>query len=258
MSDFEKKFVQSYKILSNTKDLSPENKTVCQILSSLIEHATNCYECDFDIEFNPSTLKLIPNFRRICSDAEELMEKHWSEYFLNKPTLSLDNLKEFWYYDNYAKITQKEIALMKNYFSEDKNISILFAGSGALPLTAILMYQAGYKNITIIDIDWEAINKSQNLFKKLGIDINIYNQDVFQHNLDNYDLICIASLIPNKTKIINKIKKSNAKHYLMRGADGIYKIFYENLSDDIKASSPHMYYPSDKHTINSSYLFKKQ
>ena len=179
------------------------------------------------------------------------MEKNITDIIKKAKELSLNLKQEI----NHIK-DLKEIDLIKEHFNETKDVKILFAGSGALPLSAILMHLYADLDVTLLDIDAEAINLSNKLIKKIGLPIPSQVGNVMQHDFSNYDIVFIASLIPNKEAIIKKLKEQNVKFYMMRGVDGVYQTFYEDLSDEIKNSGEYIYAPSDDLTLNSSYIIK--
>jgi hypothetical protein len=108
----------------------------------------------------------------------------------------------------------------------------------------------------LLDVDKDAIEKSSVLMSKLGLPIKIIHQDFFKSDLSIYDIVFAASLIPNKIKLVDKLKSDNVPFYLLRGADSLYQAFYEDIPHELKTGTTYSYIPSDNLTINSSYFFQ--
>tara|TARA_Y100001960_G_C14782785_1_gene888135 strand:+ start:3453 stop:4229 length:777 start_codon:yes stop_codon:yes gene_type:complete len=248
-------FLEGYNLLKVQDDLSPNNKLVNYVLSSLVQVSNDncCKLCS--VTDCSKVQNAICDFRTICAKSECEMEKYWADIFNSKDSLTLEDLKSFWYYDNYELITDKEVTLMKRNIKDLESKKIIFVGSGSMPLTALIMHYKYGLDVTLLDMDREAVEKSQKLVKKLGLNITVEHKDFFEYNLSGFDVVFLASLVADKKQAIEKIKVSGTTHFLTRGADGVYKIFYDDLSDDIKSGMQYSYIPSDHKTLNSSYLF---
>lgn len=255
MTSFEQILKKNYNILKNEKDLSPKNEVVNNCLSCLVNEANISFNCKKRHEFFCSDESILKGCRLICAKAEGEMEKYWADKFNDMDELSYENLREFLYFDNYELIADKESKLMKRCIDDIENSNIIFAGAGALPLTAIIMHvKYGFK-VSLLDIDSEAVEKSKLLISKLGLDIPVYNTDFFDADLSSYKVVFLASLVPNKEEAVEHISKQGVKFYILRGADSQYQAFYEDVSLDLKHGYPYSYLPSDSQTLNSTYLF---
>lgn len=255
MQNFEKLLLKSYNFLKVQDDLSPNNHIVNTNLSQLIGLANDIFHPKKINNLDNIPHSTLVKFRAICASAECEMEKYWANYFINKPFLDKTDLRVFWYYNNYEEIASKEYNLIKNNTRINDKTQILFAGSGALPLTAIIMHIKYGLNISLLDVDKDAIEKSSLLIRKLDLPIKVIHQDFFKYDLSRYDIVFAASLISNKKKVVEKFKSDNVPFYLLRGADSLYQAFYEDIPNELKTGTTYSYLPSDNATINSSYLF---
>jgi hypothetical protein len=257
MNDFDKEVLKTYNILKFEKDLSPNNCTVNKALNHLVCEANECHKCCLgNYKFSEITNKILPEFRCICAKAESEMEKFWAHKFIADTYFNADSMKEFWYYKNYEYIAAKELVMINRYFSKDSKVKMLFAGSGSLPLSAIFMNRQDNIEVSLLDIDKEAVALSSSLINKLNLPIKVFEGDILKHPVSEYDIVFIASLIPEKIPIIERLRNEGVSHYMARGVDGVYKAFYEDLQPEIKMSAEHFYMPSDDLTLNSSYIFK--
>jgi hypothetical protein len=251
---------ESYSILSKQKDLSPKNETVNKTLSSLVLNLIDkdnlpCAYCD-RIMCNDKVAPCITPIRNCCQAAECEMEKYWSDYLSKKADLSFETLKEFWYFDQYYHIALKENRFIDELSIENPNF--VFIGSGPLPMSGIILNKIKNFDITLVDIDSNAIAMSEKLCSKLSKNIAHICSDAVELDYKNYDLVFVASMVSNKPKLMKKLHEDKVKHIIIRDAKGFSKLFYEALEDEIfeyyriKDTSP-----ADGLTINTSYLLER-
>lgn len=218
-----------YKKLINLKDLKP-NKETNEAFSELCKYTQ---ENDKDIEINEKILKI----NEICSKAEFEMEKFWSEKIL-KSQNPKQELKKFWYYENYKKLTKLEF--LNSSFLQENISEILFIGWWPLPLTAIILAEDFWINSKIIDLSEEAIVMWKNLIKKLWLEDKIIfeKKNILDYKDEKkYDLVYAASLIfwnDNQEEIIKNIKNNlNFSKLLVRTSDWVRQILYKKTDENI-------------------------
>lgn len=258
MHYFKKLLIESYNSLKSQRDLSPQNNVVNEKLTLLVNTANEIYNQKSIHCFNLREMNFVEDLRLICSLAECEMEKYWADHFNCMDHLKLEDLKQFWYYHNYEAIAEKEYHLLKQCVGNLEQRRILFAGAGAMPLTAVLMNVKYGLDITLLDLDPYAVEKAGRLIEKLKLGMSIVETDFFEYDLKQYDIVFVAGLIHNKYKVFEKLENEPIGFYLLRGADGIYQTFYEDIPARLKTGKNYTYLPSDNLTINSSYLFKRQ
>jgi hypothetical protein len=255
MNYFKELLIDSYNSLKNQRDLSPHNDVVNEKLSLLVNTANEIYNQNSIFNFSRQEIKFVEDLRIICSLAECEMEKYWADHFNRMDPLDIMDLKQFWYYHNYEAIAEKEYLLLKQSVRDLKQRRLLFAGAGAMPLTAILMNIKYGLNVTLLDLDGHAVEKAGRLIEKIGLKMPIVQENFFNYDLSRYDVVFVAGLIHNKYKVFEKMETERIDFYLLRGADGIYQAFYEDIPANLKMGKHYDYLPSDNLTINSSYLF---
>lgn len=251
--------VNAFKILENSDDLSPNNPVINKVLGSLVKTLSHDHmiSSDSNILDDDRIKKIHGKLLEKLSISESEMEKFWAKIFINKENLKLDDLQSFWYWNNYQEIIDYEIKHIDN-----SNTDIAFLGSGPLPLSPIIMYLKTGKNITCIDNDREACELSQKIIDKLGLNhkIKIVNQDAIDHKYSKYDLVFIASLIPNKEDLVHKISKNSNPDIAIRSCEKLHRILYKEVDKNIgkkdgyKLNSKTSYKPN---IINTTLFFKR-
>lgn len=108
----------------------------------------------------------------------------------------------------YRPIVKKEVEL-SNASSSD---SILCIGGGYFPCTAILFNLISGANVTVIDNDIEAVEKSTVLVERLGLSdkVSVKHTDGIDISSNEYDIIHIAMQVSPKEEVFNHIH-SNAE-----------------------------------------------
>lgn len=254
-------FIQdSYRILRRQKDMTPDNETLCRVLNRLVmtlieKNVCTQTFCD-KILNSPGIRPLVGKIRSIAQCAECEMEKYWAARFCKEPNGGINRLKTFWYYEQYRQITLNEYGFIKDL----PNIRhIAFVGSGPLPMTAILLRQLGSYEIDLIDKDLKALTLSKRLCDSLNLDFGFIHAEAAQADYRRYDLVFIASMIDEKTSLVNKLHNTGIKYLIVRDAEKFFCLFYAELEREIfqkyKISN---YHAGDNMTLNSSFLLEIQ
>lgn len=226
--------------LKRNNDRSPENPVINTTLTNLVGTITALYSREEEqlVLGDPRILDVREELLEYLAQAEGEMEKYWTREFLSRDTLSQDDLKDFWYWDNYEKLVDKE--MQKLPLSENGAATPLraaFVGSGSLPLSAIIFHQKTGIPVTCIDNDPEACDKAEALFAALGIGDKLETQHVNggDARYDSYDLVFIASLIPDDEKhnIIQQIRDMPHPCLVaVRSAERLHTLLYEPFAPD--------------------------
>lgn len=247
----------TYSTLAQQIDLSPHNNAVNSALSLLVSTLSKL-SCKLsgtaDIpEIYDYYLKHLPV---ICGLAECEMEKWWARrWLLNKADLKYA-LQEFWYARQYRALVLAEHAMLPKFSFKD----IYFLGSGALPLTAILLQQFTGKTIPIVcvDSDEEACQLSADLLNLwgLGDDISVQQKRAEDVLHSPESLIVCASLL-DSNNIYHSLYQQAVEYVLVRDCEFPYSFLYRPA---VQPNSTHYQQIDSTHIdatrINTSCLFK--
>jgi hypothetical protein len=144
-----------YRTLSLQHDLSPDNEIVTRTLTNFIAFLKAEFEREWahDLPSDPELAEAAENLPRLCGLAEAEMEKWWARRLLADAGLSFASLDAFWYCENYRHLVGAELPLL----NAEGNTRVILLGSGALPLTAILLAKSAPElSIRCVDRDPEA------------------------------------------------------------------------------------------------------
>ncbi|MDD4557240.1 MAG: nicotianamine synthase family protein [Alphaproteobacteria bacterium] len=249
-------------ILSAQKDFSPDNNIINTYLTNLINDSLVCNK--FMCENCPNLMNkfcqcnLTNSLRDISYKSEVEMEKFWGKKFANLSNISYESLKSFWYFKQYHHITSQEKSLID--LCENKISKIAFIGSGSLPLTAVILdYISDNKyEIDLIDLDAEAIEISKIYCSKISPRLNFICSDCLEVDYSTYDLVFVASMIPCKQELIEKIYNQNVQKIIVRDAEKLSQLFYTPVNfEDFGNYKVQKYISGDEMSVNSSYLLTK-
>jgi hypothetical protein len=224
-------YKHAYKILMDEHDLSPNNPIINQTLYLLVTNLGNLFEHELEEEIlsNREIGKIRSDMLRMLETAETLMEFHYAEKFI-KDTPNINNLKNFIYWDNYEKLVDIELNKLFEIVERQRLSSIAFVGSGPLPLSAILLQQQIWRPVVCLDINTEAYNLGKKLIEQYSLQhsLKFVLADGASFHYDGYDLVWIASLVPNKEEVVKRIYETNPNAIVaIRSVDGIYQLLYE-------------------------------
>lgn len=176
------------------------------------------------------------HLQQLCSRAEYELELHWAKRIVQSGDAPSE-LRAFPYYANYEALTKLEWFTLRSCQNHDDH-SVLFVGSGPLPLTAILLAQSYVDQVTILDYDESACDISRQLVNKLGLATRITVVQADAAAFDGYDrfnTIFIAALAGStpqqKEEIMRRIKDRSRPHthILARSSWGMREILYTPL-----------------------------
>ncbi len=175
--------------------------------------------------------------RKMSAKAETELELFWVKSALR--SRDADKILRFFpYYSNYERMTDLEIESMRLCDIHDGH-SVLFVGSGPLPLSSIMMARKCDALIDNLDMDDEACKLSQSLVNKSGLSerIRVIKGNILDMvNISKYQTIFIAALAgetdEEKKKIIDHIAGKSAvnTHIVMRSVSDLGTLLYPEIT----------------------------
>ncbi|MFV0627256.1 MAG: nicotianamine synthase family protein [Alphaproteobacteria bacterium] len=249
-------------VLSTQKDFSPYNKVINTYLTNLINDSLVCntHICNHchNLMNKFCQCNLAESLRNISYKSEVEMEKFWGKKFSEISNITYENLKDFWYFKQYENITAQEKTLID--LCENNIKKIAFVGSGSLPLTAVILdYISKHEyEIDLVDLDIEAIEISKNYCSKISLNLNFICSDCLEVDYSKYDLVFVASMIPCKKQLIEKIYNQDVQKIIVRDAEKLSQLFYTPVNfEDFGKYQVQKYISGNEMSINSSYLLTK-
>lgn len=253
----------AFSVISNERDLSPNNEAINTTLGPLVQTLSGSYESNTEQEVlkSPFIIAIKRPLWQKLSMAESAMESFWADRFSEKDVVTNETLKEFWYHKNYADLVEGEInAIKQSSISFSKKDSIAFVGSGPLPMTPIFLHYATGRTVTCIDYDPQACEKSKVLISKLGLaeKIQIVSKDAKEHNYRPHPLVIVAALVPKKETLVSRIFSQRPDCLVgLRSSERLHEILYEPVDWDnisnVNEVSRTAYHPD---IINTTHFLK--
>lgn len=259
--------LEALDVLCREADLSPRNPQVNSTLSHLVKTLAATYEFTEEEEVlaDPRVARARPRLLEKLSQAEGEMEKFWAEHFLAKESLTIPDLKEFWYWDCYENLVDLELACLPMTANDDAAGGAVFVGAGALPLTAIIMHLKTGMPVTCVDRDPEACDKAAALFARLGLtDMQVICASGEDIDYRDFSTVIVASLVPNpaKEKIVEAVRRNPEPAFLaVRSAERLHTLLYEPFEPDAQAMTGYSLFsrtPHNPQTINTTLVYRSQ
>lgn len=227
----------AHEVLNVETDLSPSNPKVNAALSMLVRCLSKDYTTREEslILGNEKVKDIQERLLGKLAVAEGEMERYWTENFISRNGLSVNDLQSFWYWNNYDALVDGELACIaekKPAFNNDE--SIAFVGSGALPLTAIMFHQKTGLPVTCIDRDPAACRHAARLLEKTKLSSGIHVECAEGQSYDygRHDVVLIASLVPDKESVLNRIHETGKECVVgMRSVEHLHVLLYKPITE---------------------------
>ncbi|HKJ63741.1 MAG TPA: nicotianamine synthase family protein [Hyphomicrobiales bacterium] len=215
-----------HETLANQSDLSPENPKVNSCLNRLVATLQDWQQCGYgsDLADHPDFTGLACSLPDLCARAECEMEKWWCRRILASDCKGVQSLAAFWYLDNYQSLCRAELELL----GSARETRFAFLGSGALPLTAILLaQQSPSMAVSCVDCDGEACSMAYELVSLLGLSrqIMIENKEACAYRPEADETVICASLL-DAPGVFNHLDACNVSRLIVRDAEGPYRFCY--------------------------------
>ncbi|PWU16951.1 MAG: hypothetical protein C5B49_09775 [Bdellovibrio sp.] len=250
-------FIRSvHQTLASQKDFSPENPIINETLGPFVRLLIAIHDQEWASELtkNPLLSTALEELPGLCGRAEYAMEQFWCRYFLRQKSLTIDSLKEFWYFDNYRDLVRSEIELLDDDLTSDSHIMKL--GSGPLPMTALLFaIEKPDLRITCVDRDRTACTLSTALIHRLGLAdrINVIHGNAEKQDFRPNDVVIRASLL-RSPGLYKALAQRKIQALLVRDAEGVFEFCYRPSALPAGYSAHRRTFTCG--TINFTHLFK--
>lgn len=215
-----------YRTLAHQSDLSPDNPQVNRCLGQLVATLRQWQSNGFGHKLadHPELAHIAEALPQLCAKAECEMEKWWCRQILASDCPGAQALAAFWYLDEYAALCRSELQLV----GENARRGFAFLGSGALPVTAIMLAKScPDARISCVDCDEDSCALSEKLLQLLGLSGRI---EVKSAHAEHYEarpdetLIC-ASLL-DAPSLFELLPERRVRHLIIRDAEGPYRFCY--------------------------------
>jgi hypothetical protein len=216
--------------LSDQADLSPNNPITTQWAKRFVEFLGATYLEDWakHLPDAPELARATAHLPVLCGQAECQMEKWWCRRLIASQDISFEGLAEFWYFENYRSLVSAEVALL----GPAVGTRAIFLGSGALPLTAILLARLlPALRIQCVDSDPEACELSRALIQRLGMEdrTKIIEGRAQEVQFQSSDLVICASLL-QAPMLYDALARQGVKTLVIRDAEGLFRLCYKPAS----------------------------
>ncbi|KAE9590226.1 hypothetical protein Lal_00027880 [Lupinus albus] len=224
--------LESFRICEEVKSLMGNLANLCTLLPSTIDIKA----------FPEEVLNIRESLNNFVSEAEGLLELEFSSLISYKPK-PLQYLTQYSYYAHYVRITSIESKILKENGIENAK-RVAFVGSGAMPLSSILMAtnhmeSTHFDNFDIDDKANEVARRIVASDAELEKRMKFETQNIMEvkERLGQYDCIILAALVgmnrEEKVKIIGHIRMYMKEEgfLVVRSAKGARTFIYPFVED---------------------------
>lgn len=166
-------------------------------------------------------------FQKIYEKYEINLEKEFAKSFIDNDKTYLE---KYHFYAGYLKAVKKTTRLA----SIKKNDKVAFVGSGAMPMTAIILHKITGVAIDCFEKDSQSVELSRKVINKLGQErsVKVISKNATEEDFSKYSVILLAVLAKPKKDLMRIIWKS-----IVPGTRIIYRLpstertaYYEDTS----------------------------
>lgn len=161
---------------------------------------------------DPRILAIGAELHKICSNRVCEREKYWARRLLSTSERGISlALEQTPYYDNYRRLSRLEantvFAISPRFVS-----TVLFAGAGALPMTAIFLAREHGITMDCVDLDPEACSLAREVIHRLGLEgkVRIHHADIADFEASHpHDALFVAALVglssSEKSRVLDRL-----------------------------------------------------
>lgn len=181
-------------------------------------------------------LEDISRTRAKFSYIESLVEKQQAE----KLSLSDLGLESYFFCDDYRHLIDAEMALLKRAAMRDHDLvpsdmRTMFLGSGALPVSPLMIADRLEKPVSCLDMDVQANNLARHLLSRIDPDgmITLHDAIAQSYDYNDIDVVFMASLITPKRDVLAQIAKFDVRYVMVRTVDESFGMIYEPFDESM-------------------------
>jgi hypothetical protein len=212
--------------LARQSDLSPDNPHVNTCLRGLVATLQRWQRAGFGetLADLPALAGAARDLPALCGKAECEMEKWWARRILASDCPGAQALAAFWYLDAYEALCRAELRLI----GDSATGEFVFLGSGALPVTAILLAGSAPRGRVIcIDCDGEACELAARLVALLGLSERV---TMIAAEAQSYcpapDATVICASLLQAPSLFEHLRERRTRRLIVRDAEGAYRFCY--------------------------------
>jgi ribosomal protein S18 acetylase RimI-like enzyme len=165
------------------------------------------------------------------NEAYRFWQTRLEEQFAHRVVKDGLALQDYLLYERFSALVKGELALTSRTAFQ----RILFLGSGALPISALLLHSETGAPVDCVARDSSAIELSRKVVESYGVGgaVTVLGGEDSDYDIQNYDLIVIGILFKPKKSVLKTIRKRSQPgcQVLCRTSRGIGQVIYESISD---------------------------
>lgn len=181
----------------------------------------------------------IQRLRRLCGEAEFKLEKRWAGKVVESK-YPRQKIREFPYYSNYMGLADFEYSTLVGCCNRLEKKAV-FVGGGPLPMTAITFARHYDFDVTVIDRDRDAVDRSRKLLESLSMDVDVLRASAETFDgYDDYDTVHVASMVgqdeEEEMEVFQNIKYQldDHTHVMARTVHGTRRLLYRPVSSKVR------------------------
>lgn len=148
-------------------------------------------------------------------------------------------LDSYFFWSDYQALIDSEWKIITAHAEElgknPNDLRFAFIGSGAMPVSALLLSERTKHPVVCVDSDPEANEIAQNFLRMIGREEMLVINESYAQSYDysEIDVVFMASLIKPKSDVLSHIRSFDVSAVLARSVCEGFCMIYEALADDL-------------------------
>ncbi len=229
---------ETNELLHAEADLSPANHRAASLIRrlSLQLRSSLLPEEVLSVLGDEYVRKHRRDLQRKLSEAEFLVEMSDSHQLCVSPDPVMDIVRGLPYWNAYINLVSEELSMLRRLTELDQadRTTVVFVGSGPMPLSPILLHLLGRVEVICLEIDPAAYRASRALLERMELanKVRVLLVDGAAFDYSAYNQVFVASLVDNKAAVLERIRlTSPAPLAAVRTAAGIKQVMYEAIDE---------------------------
>lgn len=191
---------------------------LCDLLSISLD--------DLQIQQLISKLPILSDLKKVHAEIHQATENEIaSRYLLGQIT---NIFTDDWHDIGLSVILRRQAQQWENMGvnTHKEGFKIAMVGGGAVPQTQITLSEIMDCEVTNIDIDPLAVDLCREVLAKMDrSDLPVIEADGLIVDYSPYDLVIIATLVPDKNRIAQRVYETSSAVLNVRGPKGLHKLW---------------------------------
>ena len=155
-----------------------------------------------------------------------------AQAYLKKKGSATNPFIQSWINPGFQNILNNQLTRWKHSGILNNIRNICIVGGGALPQTQVILHKLSGLQITSIDKDPSSCELCSRVLAKLKLSksLKVVNEDGCKFNYQGFDMVILATLVPEKIEIAQQVFSSGKMYFSPRVPVGLHELWRNTIT----------------------------